>query len=87
MLYSIDFLDEATFNASVYVNNTFHYSKIDWAYDMWQQLDLSSEIQSKLCDLVDLGRNSVAVDMKMVGSVFNEKLSFKMLGFFSSKLD
>lgn len=37
---------------------------------------------------MDLHRNSFVVDMKMVGSAFNEKLSFKMLGFFfSSKLD
>ena len=36
----------------------------------------------------DLSDNFSAIDVKMYGSVLDEKISFKMLGFtFSSKLD
>ena len=77
--------------------------------DLWQQLELASELESDLQDTVDWGRkwlvdfnagktqlicfgqsknNIVAIDLKVDGSVLEEKSSFKMLGLsFSSKLD
>ena len=79
-----------------------------WASDLWQQLELASEPESDLRDIVDWGKkwlvdfnaektqlvlfdwssNSGAIDVKMDGSVLEEKSSFKMLGLtFSFKLD
>ena len=83
-------------------------SKCDQASDLWQQLELASELESDLRDTVDCGREWLvdfnagktqlvsfdqsktagAIDVKMDGSVLEEKTSFKMLGLtFSSKLD
>ena len=80
----------------------------DQASDLWQQLELASELESDLRDTVDWGRkwlvdfnagktqlvsfdrsnNTGAIDVKMEGSVLEEKSSFKMLWLtFSSKLD
>ena len=76
--------------------------------DLWQQLELVSELESGLQDSVDQGKkwladfnarktqlvsfdwsnNTGSINMKMDGSVLEEKSSFKMLGLtFSSKLD
>ena len=84
------------------------YFKWDYASDLWEQLELASELESDLRDTVDLGRkwlndfnvgktqlvsfdrsnNTGAIDVKMDGSVLEEKSSFKMLGLnFPSKLD
>ena len=84
------------------------YSKCDQTSDLWQQLELASELESDLRDTVDWGRkwlvdfnagktrlvsfdrskNTGAIDVKMDGSVLEEKTSFKMLGLtFSSTLD
>ena len=80
----------------------------DQASDLWQQIELPSELESDLQDTVDWGRKwlvdfnagktqlvwfdrskiTSAIDVKMDGSVLEEKTSFKMLGLtFSSKLD
>ena len=91
------------------------YSKYDQASDLWQQLELASELYSDLRNIVDLRRNWLVdfntgktqlvsfdrsnntgdIDVKMGGSVLEEKSSFKMLPrcspiiflTFSSKLD
>ena len=84
------------------------YSKCGQASDLWQQLELASELESDLRDTVDWGRkwlvdfnagksqlvsfdlskNFGAIDVRMNGSTFDEKSSFKMLGLsFSSKLN
>ena len=83
-------------------------SKCDQASDLWQQLELASELESDLQETVDWGKkwlvdfhagktqldsfdrsnNNGSIDVKMDGSVLEEKSSFKMLGLtFSSKLD
>ena len=83
-------------------------NKCNQASDLWQQLELASELESDLRDTVIWGRkwlvdfnaekiqlvsfdrskNTGAIDVKMDGSVLEEKTSFKMLGLtFSSKLD
>ena len=80
----------------------------DQASDLWQQLELASEVESDLGDTVDWSRkwlvdfnagktqlflfdgskNTGGIDVKMNGSVLEEKSSFKMPGLtFSSKLD
>ena len=84
------------------------YSKCDQASDLCQQLELASELESNLQDIVDWGKkwlvdfkawktqlvsfdrsnNNGSIDVKMDGSFFEEKSSFKMLGLtFPSKLD
>ena len=76
--------------------------------DLLQQLELVSELESGLQDIIDWGKkwladfiarktqlvsfdrsnNTGSINMKMDGSVLEEKSSFKMLGLaFSSKLD
>ena len=84
------------------------YSKCDRAYDLWQQLEYASELESDLRDTADWGKKWLvdfnagktqlvsfdrsnengSIDVKMGGSVLEEKSSFEMLGLtFSSRLD
>ena len=92
----------------MYADDTTLYSKCDQTSDVWQQLELASELESDLRDTVDWGskwlvdfnagktqlvsfdrpKSTGAIDVKMNGSVLEEKASFKMLDLtFSSKLD
>ena len=108
LLYINDLPDDLICNIAIYADDTTLYSKCDQASDLWQQLELASELESDLRDTVDWGRkwlvhfnagktqlvsfdrskNTGAIDVKMDGSVLEEKASFKMLGLtFSSKLD
>ena len=103
-----DLPDDAICIIAVYADDTTLYSRCDQTSDLWQQLELPSELESDLRDTVDWGRkwlvdfsagkiqlissdwsnNTGAIDVKMDGSVLEEKTSFKMLGLtFSSKLD
>ena len=108
LLYINDVPHDVICNIAIYADDTTFYSKCDQASDLWQQLELVSELESDLRDTVDWGRkwfvdfntgktqlvsfdrskNTGAIDVKMDGSVLEEKSSFKMLGLtFSSKLD
>ena len=110
LLYIDHLPDDVICNIAIYADDTNNvlYSKCDQASDLWQQLELASELESDLRDTVDWGRkwlvdfnagktqlvsfdlskNTGAIDVKMDGSVLEEKSSFKMLGLtFSSKLD
>ena len=108
LLYINDLPDDAICDIAIYADDTTLYSKCDPAPDLWQQLELASEIEFDLRDTVDWSRkwladfntgktqlvsfdqsnNTGAIDVKMDGSVLEEKSSFKMLGLtFSSKLD
>ena len=108
LLYINDLPDDVICNIAIYADDTTLYSKCNQASDMWQQLELASELESDLQDNVDWGRkwlvdfnagktqlvsfdrskNTGAIDVKMDGSVLEEKTSFKMPGLtFSSKLD
>ena len=92
---------------SIYAHDTNPYSKYDQAPDQWQQLELGSELESNLRDIVDQDRKWLvdfnaektqlvlfdrssktnAIDVKIDGTILEEKSSFKMLGLiFSSKL-
>ena len=107
LLYINDLPDDVICNIAIYADDTTLYSKCGQASDLWQQLELASELESDLRDTVDWGRkclvdfnagktqlvsfdrskNTGAIDVKMDGSVLEEKTSFKMLGLtFSSKL-
>ena len=106
-LYINDLPDDVICNIAIYADDMTLYSKCDQASDLWQQVELASELESDLRDTVDWGRkwlvdfnagktqlvsfdqckNTGAIDVKMDGSVLEEKKSFKMLGLtFSSKL-
>ena len=108
LLYINDLPDDVICNIVIYADDTTLYSKCNQASDLWQQLELVSELESDLRDTADWGRkwlvdfnagktqlvlfdrskNTGAIDVKMDGSVLEEKTSFKMLGLtFSSKLD
>ena len=108
LLYINDLPDDVICNIAICADDTTLYSKCDQTSDLWQQLELASELESDLQDFVDWGRkwlvdfnvgktqlvlfdwsnNTGTIDVKMDGSVLEEKSSFKMLGLtFSSKLD
>ena len=108
LLYINDLRDDVICDIAIYADDTTLCSKCDRASDLWQQLELASELESDLRDTVDWGKkwlvdfsagktqlvsfdrsnNNGSIDVKMGGSILEEKLSFKMLGLtFSSKLD
>ena len=107
LLYINNLPDDVICNIAIYADDTTLYSKCNQASDLWQQLELASELESDLQDTVDWGKkwlvdfNAVetqlvsfdrsngtgAINEKMGGSVFEEKLSFKIMELtFSSKL-
>ena len=107
LLYIND-LPDVICDIAIYADDTTLYSKSDRASDLWQQLELASELESDLQDTMDWGKkwlvdfnagktqlvsfdrssNNGSIDVKLGGSVLEEKSSFKMLGLtFSSKLD
>ena len=106
--YIKDLPDDVICDIAIYADDTTLYSKCDRASDLWQQLELASELKFDLRDMVDWGKkwlvdfsagktqlvsfdrsnNNSSIDVKMGGSILEEKSSFKMLGLtFSSKLD
>ena len=103
-----DLPDDVICNIAIYADVTTLSSKCDQASDLWQQLELASDLESDLRAIADWGNkwlvhfnavktqlvsfdrsnNNGSIDVKMDGSVLEEKSSFKMLGLiFSSKLD
>ena len=54
--YVNDLPDDVICNIAIYADNTTLYSKCDQASDLWQQLELASELESDLRDTVDWGR-------------------------------
>ena len=56
LLYINDLLDDVTCNIAIYTDDTTLYSKCSQAYDMWQQLELASELESSLQDTAEWGR-------------------------------
>ena len=55
LLYIND-LPDVICNMAIYADDTTLYSKCDQASDLWQQLELASELESDLRDTVDWGR-------------------------------
>ena len=52
-LYINDLPDDVTCSIAIYANDTTLYSKCDQASDLWQQLELASELESDLQDTLD----------------------------------
>ena len=48
--------EDVTCNIAIYADDTTVYSKCDQVSDLWQQLELASELESDLRDTVDWGR-------------------------------
>ena len=100
LLYINDLFDDVICNIVIYADDSTLYSKCDQVSDMWQQLELASELESDLQVTADWGNkwlvdfdaaktqlvlfnrsnNNGTIDVKMDGSVFEERSSFKMLG-------
>ena len=62
LLYINNLPDDVICDIAIYADDTTLYSKCDRASDLWQQLELASELESDLRDTV-----------KMDGSVYEEK--------------
>ena len=93
LLYINDLPDDVICNIATYADDATLYFKCDLTSDLWQQLELASELESDLQDTVDWGRkwlvdfsagkiqlvsfdrvyNSAVIDVKMEGSVLEEK--------------
>ena len=56
LLYINDLPDDVICNIAIYVDDTTFYSKFDQASDLWQQIELVSELESDLRDTVDWSR-------------------------------
>ena len=55
LLYINDLPDDVLCNIAICADDTTLYSKCDQASDLWQQLELASELESNLRDTVDWG--------------------------------
>ena len=53
LLYINDFPDDVICNLVIYADDTTLYSKCDQASDLWQQLELTFELESDLQDTVN----------------------------------
>ena len=89
LLYINDLPDDVICDIAIYADDTTLYSKCDQASDLWQQLELASELESDLQDTVDLGskwlvdftqlvlfgrsNKTGSIDVKMDESALEEK--------------
>ena len=55
-LYFNDLPDDVLCNIVIYADGTTLYSKCDQVSDLWQQLELASELESDLQETVDRSR-------------------------------
>ena len=53
LLYIHDLPDDVICDIAIYADDTTLYSKCDRASDLWQQIELASELESDLRDMVD----------------------------------
>ena len=56
LLYINDLLDDVICDIASYADDTTLYSKCDRVSDLWQQLELASELECDLRDTVDWGK-------------------------------
>ena len=58
LLFVLPFLPgDVTHNIAIYTDDTTFYYKFNQAFDLWQQLELASGLESYLQDTVNWGRN------------------------------
>ena len=63
LLYINDLPDDVSCNTAIYADDTTLYSKCDQTSDLWQQLELASELESDLRDNVTWGRKWLVISM------------------------
>ena len=63
LLYINDLPDNVICDIAICADDTILYSKCDQASDLWQQLELASELESVLQDTVDWGRNGLLISI------------------------
>ena len=56
LLYTNDLPEDVIGNIAIFADDTTLYSKCDEASDLWQQLELASELESDLRETVDCGK-------------------------------
>ena len=56
LLYINDLPDDVICDIAIYADDTTLYSKCNQASDLWQQLELASELESDLQNTVDWGK-------------------------------
>ena len=56
LLYINDLPDDVMCNIAICADDNTLYSKCDQASDLWQQLELASELESDLRDTLDWGK-------------------------------
>ena len=56
LLYINDLPDDVICDIAIYADDTTLYSRCDRGSDLWQQLELASELESDLRDTVDWGK-------------------------------
>ena len=59
LIYINDLLHDVICNIAIYADDTTLFSKCDQASDLWQQLELASELESDPRDTVDWGRKEL----------------------------
>ena len=73
LLYINDLPDDVICNVAIYTDDTTLYSKCDQASNLWQQLELASELESDLQDTVDW-----VVDCWLVDSMLGKLSWFRL---------
>ena len=92
LLYINELPDDVICNNAIYADDTALYSKCHQASDLWQQLELASELKSDLRDTVDWGRKWL-VDFNtgklnwfhLTGIITQVLLMLKWIGLFLRK--
>ena len=56
LIYINDLVNDVICNIAIYADDTTFYSKYNQTSDLWQQLELASELESDLRGTVDRGR-------------------------------
>ena len=86
LLYINDLPDDVICDIAIYADDTTLYSKCDQASDLWQQLELASELESDLRDTVDWGKkwlvdfNARKTKLFHLTSLINGSIDVKMDG-------
>ena len=87
LLYINDLPDDVICNIAIYADDTTLYSKCDQASDLWQQLELASELESDLRDTVDWGKKWLMISMlgklswfRLTGLITMVLLMWKLVG-------
>ena len=63
LLYMNDLLDDVICNIAIYADDPILYYKCDQTSDLWQQLELASELESDLQDTVDSAGSGLLISM------------------------